>query len=304
MGKEQVMHLFEQYFPPEIRMLAMNYMELFDAVQEIRCRVEQPLFLRTKQGQEILVLKRFRKEQMQHLISRISQGSSYAWEEEYRRGYLTLPGGHRVGLTGKAVLEKGTVRTMTSIHALNVRIARAVPGAADSLMEKVLFGGIIHNTLLLSPPGCGKTTVLRDIVRQLSDGIPRLQFQGVQVSVVDERSELAGCVSGIPQLEIGCRTDVLDGCPKQEGIPLMLRSMGPQVIAMDEIGTEEDAAALEAALQSGVAIMTTAHGNNLDELLRHPVLHSLAASEAFPLIVRLFWKDGQVQLQYERRPDA
>ncbi len=150
---------------------------------------------------------------------------------------------------------------LKQISGLNFRIARAVKGAADELVAKVVAGGQLHNTLLVSPPGCGKTTLLRDLIRQLSEGVPGLQFTGVNVGVVDERSELAGCVSGVPQLDVGCRTDVLDGCPKSEGIRMLIRSMTPQVVAADEIGSIADVQALEEALQSGVHILTTAHGD-------------------------------------------
>lgn len=300
MAGEQVMEIVRQYFPPVLQRQILQLERDLPEVQEIRCRIGGPLLLRLRQGQERLAAERLTAEEMQHLVSRISQGSAYAWEEEFRRGYLTLPGGHRVGLVGKGVLEHGKIRTLKYISALNFRIARAIPGAADELMERVLDDGVIHNTLLVSPPGCGKTTLLRDLIRQLSDGVPRLQFAGVNVSVVDERSELAGCVQGIPQLAVGCRTDVLDGCPKSEGIRLMIRSMAPQVVAADEIGTAADVLALEEALQSGVHIITTVHGNGLADLQRQPALGSLLASGCFPLIVALYWQDGQVRLRYER----
>lgn len=300
MAGEQVMEIVRQYFPPTLQRQILRLERDFSEVQEIRCRIGQPLVLCLRQGQERLVTDRLSAEDMQHLVSRISQGSAYAWEEEFRRGYLTLPGGHRVGLVGKGVLEHGRIRTLKYISALNFRIARAVIGAADELVERVLADGVIRNALLVSPPGCGKTTLLRDLIRQLSDGVPRLQFAGVNVSVVDERSELAGCVQGIPQLDVGCRTDVLDGCPKSEGIRLMIRSMAPQVVAADEIGTAADVLALEEALQSGVHIITTVHGSGLADLQRHPALGPLLATGCFPLIVALHWQDGQVQLRYEQ----
>lgn len=299
MAGEQVMEIVRQYFPPVLQRQILRLERDLPEVQEIRCRIGGPVLLRLRQGQERLVAERLSVEDMQHLVSRISQGSAYAWEEEFRRGYLTLPGGHRVGLVGKGVLEHGRIRTLKYISALNFRIARAVSGAADELVERVLADGVIRNTLLVSPPGCGKTTLLRDLIRQLSDGVPRLQFAGVNVSVVDERSELAGCVQGVPQLDVGCRTDVLDGCPKSEGIRLMIRSMA-QVVAADEIGTAADVLALEEALQSGVHILTTVHGSGLADLQRHPALESLLATDCFPLIVALHWQDGQVRLRYER----
>lgn len=258
MAEDQIGQIVQQYFPPELQQQLLQHRELFPVVQEIRCRIDRPVILRLQRGQEVVAAECLTAGQLQHLVSRISQGSAYAWEEEFRRGYLTLPGGHRVGLAGKGVLEHGQIRTMKYISALNFRIARAVTGAANELLQHVIKEGRVQNTILVSPPGCGKTTLLRDLVRQLSDGVPQIQFSGVSVSVVDERSELAGSVNGIPQLVVGCRTDVLDGCPKSEGIRMMIRSMAPQVVAADEIGTAADVFAVEEALQSGVAVITTA----------------------------------------------
>lgn len=300
MVEEQVKQIVGQYFPSELQQQIWRYGQELEQVQEIRCRVERPLLLRLGQGEERMVTEYLSIAQLQHLVSRISQGSAYAWEEEFRQGYLTLPGGHRVGFVGKGVLEHGHIRTLKQISGLNFRIARSIKGAADDLIAKVVAGGQLHNTLLVSPPGCGKTTLLRDLIRQLSEGIPQLQFAGVNVGIVDERSELAGCVGGVPQLDVGCRTDVLDGCPKSEGIRMLIRSMTPQVIAVDEIGSAADVQALEEALQSGVRILTTAHGYGLTDLLQHPALGPLLERNCFSLVVSLRWQAGQVVLQYER----
>ena len=173
-------------------------------------------------------------------------------------------------------------------------------GVNEGIMEYLDFRGKLYNALIVSPPGCGKTTMLRDLICQLSDGIPEQKFAGVNIGVVDERSELAGCVNGIPQLAIGMRTDVLDGCPKSEGIRMMIRSMGPQAVAADEIGSEADIAALEEALQSGVAILTTAHGNGLQDVLHHPVLKHLVLQGYFTVIASLRWEHGQIAITLER----
>ena len=300
MAEEKLYTLIQQYFPSELQQSMLRYESLFSEVQEIRCRIERPLVLRLRQNREQSVAERLTAHQLHHIVDRITQGSVYAWEEEFRQGYLTLRGGHRVGLAGKGVLEHGRIRTLKQISGLNFRIARSIPGAAERLIPHVVENGRLRNTLLISPPGCGKTTMLRDLICQLSDGIPEQKFAGVNIGVVDERSELAGCVNGIPQLAIGMRTDVLDGCPKSEGIRMMIRSMGPQAVAADEIGSEADIAALEEALQSGVAILTTAHGNGLQDVLHHPVLKHLVLQGYFTVIASLRWEHGQIAMTLER----
>lgn len=299
MATEQVEQLLNSYFPLEVQKAIFQQSGNLDEVQEIRCRLERPIYLRMKQNREYKVMDRLTTAQMQHIISRISQGSVYAWEEEFRQGYLTLQGGHRVGLVGKGVLEHGTIRTLKQISGLNFRIARSVPGAADLLLDWMLEDGVVKNTLLVAPPGCGKTTLLRDCIRQLSNGIERLHFSGVNVGVVDERSELAGCVNGIPQLDVGYRTDVLDGCPKSVGIRMLIRSMGPQIVAADEIGTTADVVALEEAMQCGVHLVTTAHGNGIADVCRHPSLKYLMEQHSFDLVVSLRWMEGQIVLHQE-----
>ena len=300
-NRSQIAALIERYFPPELQREVLSYTDRFPVLQEIRCRINQPIFLRYTQEAEQQTRTIVAPEHMQYIVSRISQGSAYAWEEEFRRGYLTLPGGFRVGMVGKSVLEGGKIRTLTQISALNLRIAKAVPGVADSLMPLLYCGQSVVNCLLVSPPGGGKTTMLRDIVRQLSNGVDSLGQSGRIVAVVDERSELAGCIQGISQMDLGCRTDVLDGCPKSEGIRMLIRAMAPQVIAVDEIGTEADIQALEEAAESGVAIMATAHGASITSLYRHPILKPLMERQYFALIIVLKWQKGQVVLQVYRK---
>ena len=214
---------------------------------------------------------------LEKVLHNISGSSLYALEEELKNGYVTLPGGHRVGLTGKAVLENGRVKTLKYLSGLNIRVCREVKGAADGLIAHLLERRAqnVYHTVIFSPPRCGKTTLLRDLVRQVSNGLPDLGFAGRTVGVVDERSEIAGCHRGVPQMDVGVRTDVLDGCPKAQGMMMLLRAMSPDVIVTDEIGSMEDIQALEEVFNAGVRVIVTIHGSSLRELANRPALKYL-----------------------------
>ncbi len=214
---------------------------------------------------------------LEKVLHNISGSSMYALEEELKNGYVTLPGGHRVGLTGKAVLENGRVKTLKYLSGLNIRVCREIKGAADGLIKHLIDRRVqnIYHTVILSPPRCGKTTLLRDLVRQVSNGLPGLQLAGRTVGVVDERSEIAGCHRGLPQMDVGVRTDVLDGCPKAQGMMILLRAMSPDVIVTDEIGSMEDIHALEEVFNAGVRVIVTIHGSSLRELANRPALKYL-----------------------------
>lgn len=183
----------------------------------------------------------------------ITRSSMYAYEEEIRSGYVTLPGGHRVGICGDAVTENGKIMHMRWIQSLNYRIAREVIGAADCVIDKILDGNRIKNTIIISPPMCGKTTMLRDIARQLS-------LKGKKVSIADERGEIAALSGGISPFDLGAGCDVLSGVNKADSMLLMLRSMSPDVIITDEIGGKEDFEAIAEIKKRGVSIITSLHG--------------------------------------------
>lgn len=251
----------------------------FDEIQEIRLRVQKPVVIR-RAGAETIIDYCPAEGDIAALMEMLSDYSLYAYEEELRSGYLTLPGGHRVGVTGRAVVEGGMVKTLKHIGAVNIRIAHEIKGCANGVMGHILEEGAVCHSMIISPPGCGKTTLLRDIVRQLSNG-------GKTVGVVDERSEIAGCYRGIAQNDLGPRTDVLDGCPKEEGMRMLLRSMGPQVIAVDEIGRQEELGTIEQIINSGVKLICTVHGKSLDELRRKPVLSTILQKKIFERFIVL-----------------
>lgn len=275
--------------PPNLeKMIARLPDHILARLEEIRLRRDRPLvlgaggqdFFLRRDGQPDSILESAyitSGDDMEKVIHNISGSSIYALEEELRNGYITLPGGHRVGLTGRAVLENGLVKTLKYLSGLNIRIGREIKGTAASLLPRLLdpAAANIHHTVIFSPPRCGKTTLLRDLVRLVSSGVPQLNYPGRTVGLVDERSEIAGCYRGVPQMDVGVRTDVLDGCPKAQGMMMLLRSMSPDIIVTDEIGKMEDVAALEEVFNAGVRIIVTIHASSMRELTNRPALKYL-----------------------------
>lgn len=216
----------------------------------------------------------------------ISNYSIYSIEEELKNGFVTVKGGHRVGVTGKAIYGTSGFETIRDISSLNLRIAKEIIGASNNIMRYIIRKpNTIYNTLLVSPPQCGKTTLLRDIIRNISNGMPDINFSGLKVGVVDERSELGGTYKGCPQNDIGVRTDIIDSCRKHEGIMLLLRSMSPNVIATDEMGDEKDIKAVHEAIKAGVKIISTVHGDGINDILSKPRLRDVISEKVFERII-------------------
>lgn len=198
---------------------------------------------------------------LEDILNRLLDYSYYAYEEQLSSGYITIEGGHRVGICGRVTLRDDKVHLIKDISSLNIRRCRQVVGAASKVIKSICNDDkrVISNTLIISPPKCGKTTILRDIARVLSN-------DGYRVAICDERSEIAGCHNGVSSFDIGPRTDVLDGCPKAEGIMMLVRAMSPDVIITDEIGKDEDIKAIQTALSAGVKTITSIHGDSLDDI--------------------------------------
>ena len=273
--------------------------KILESAEEIRLRADKPLIIQ-QYLKEWFVSKNgglgefcsepylVDQSELSKTIEIMSENSIYAYQDEIKNGFITLKGGHRVGIAGKVVLDGNSIKNIKNISGINIRISREVPGCSDHVINYVLNGkGGVYNTLIISPPQCGKTTILRDLSRKISDGISESGFRGMKVGIVDERSEIAACYKGVPQNNVGMRTDVMDGCPKSLGMCMMIRSMSPQVIITDEIGGQGDKESIMSVINAGVKIIATAHGYNLTELKSRREVIGLMEEKVFERFIVL-----------------
>lgn len=285
-------------FPKKIKTIFEGANIPYEGLEEIRIRYLRPIMIKIF-GTEYFITERGRitkkyvegivasQDIINELVTYVSNYSLYAYEEDIRNGYITIKGGHRIGLCGKVVSENEKIKTMKNISYVNIRVAHQIKGCADRVMPYIISrkkGELMH-TLIISAPGCGKTTLLRDIIRQVSDGSS--YADGMCVGVVDERSELGACYMGMAQNDLGIRTDILDCCPKSKGMMLLVRSMAPKVIAVDEIGSIDDVNALEYIINCGCKILATVHGTSVDDVLHKPVLGKLVRERIFERYILL-----------------
>lgn len=293
-------------FSPALRRIVGGIEAGYDDIQEIRLRVNAPMIMICDNTECMLgvdgqVVDNYENAyivsagDIRDTMALVSNYSLYAYEDEIRQGFITIKGGHRVGIAGKIILDNEKIKTIQYISFMNIRLSHQIKGCADPVMPYLLDGSNVYHTLIISPPCCGKTTLLRDIIRQVSG-----MDKGLSVGVVDERSEIAACYLGIPQNELGIRTDVLDCCPKAHGMLMLLRSMSPRIIAVDEIGSREDLEAIEYVINCGCKLLATVHGNSIEDLRMKPVLGRLIKERIFEryIVLNNHGRVGNIEAVY------
>lgn len=275
-----------QHFPPRLTetLLIMGTKDM----QEVRIIAEKNASV-IKRGILMDSGVKVTGEELKKIVNSMCRGSLYAMQQNLTKGYITLSGGHRVGVCGKCVLENEKITHMSDISAICIRLSRSIIGVADSIMEYVMYQDRIYNTLIISPAGCGKTTLLRDIARQIGSSH--------KVCIADERSEIAACRNGIPSHDVGRFTAVMDAVPKGEGITMLLRTMSPEVIITDETGSEAEERAISELINSGVKIITTAHGYSERDVMRRRYIRKIIEDGVFERIIVLGKLRGDIKVE-------
>ena len=281
-----------RYFPNKIYQIFFNLFQennkIIDELQEIRMRTDRPIILKLREKDFILQYNMPQSEILQ-ILERLCENSIYAYKNQICEGFITVKGGHRVGLTGSCVIENGKIVNVKYISSLNFRIAREVLNCSTRVLREIIDieNKSIYNTILVAPPGRGKTTILRDAIRRLSNGIDEINFKGKTCGVVDERGEIAAMYKGVPQNDVGIRTDIIENVSKNQGIHMLVRTMAPEIIACDEIGSSDDVEAIHYALFSGVKGIFTMHGKNIDDIKNNRKIYELIENREIQKVVFL-----------------
>lgn len=260
-------------------------------ITEIRLRVGKKGVI-VLGGTELHLSRVIKLEDLLEILVNISKNSIYAIQNEINNGFVVIKGGHRIGICGEVVMQNSEIKNIKNISSMNIRIARQLLGCADKIMPYIINENRIKNTLIVSPPGCGKTTILRDAVRQISNGVRALGFNGCNVGLVDERGEIASVSYGISNLDVGNRTDILSNISKSKGMEMLVRSMGISVVATDEVGSQSDVEAIKYASLSGVNMIFTMHGSSFYDVLRKKGIKELIEDGLFDKIIVLSNRKG------------
>ena len=266
------------YLTDNIKNEIKKYMPNIQNIEEIRLRTNKPIILKNSNGNNLLI-HLVSKEELLQTFHKICEHSIYSYQKQICEGFITIKGGHRVGITGSCVIENGKIININYISSLNFRIAREKKDVSNNILNYVLNEDDINNTLIISKPGCGKTTILRDLVRKISTK--------KTCGIVDERGEIAAMYKGEPQNDIGILSDVIDNCTKSDGMKMLIRSMSPEVIVCDEIGSRQDIEAINYAMCSGVKGIFTTHGNSLEEIMLNEQLKLLLEKYIVQIIIIL-----------------
>ena len=268
--------------------------------EELRLRAGHPMTVLLPEGEQWCGAEKqiVTTLDIEQLCDVVTAYSRYAVTDTIAQGYLSAPGGFRVGLCGTAVMENGKNQNLRQLSSAVIRIAKEQIGVSDVILPQLMGTDGIHSTIIVAPPGLGKTTLLRDLIRNLSNGTAELSTH--RVAVVDERGEIAGTYHGAPQLSVGCHTDILDGVPKSIGIMMLLRAANPQVIAVDEITAVEDLPTISQAANCGVKLLATIHASNLEELKRKQIFSKLLHLHVFERAVVITRNDEKRQYTVEK----
>ena len=275
-----------RYFPDNIRVVLENEINNNLVIEEIRIRNSKPIILKLNNSEKIINYI-VQTEDILKILQSICENSIYSYQNQICEGFITIKGGHRIGITGSAVIENNKVKNINYISNLNFRIARQIIGCSNNIIKEIINQeeNTIYNTLIVSPPGAGKTTLLRDIIRNLSNGTE--EITGKNIGVVDERGEIAAMYKGIPQNDLGIRTDIIENIKKSVGMKMLIRSMAPEIIVADEIGSKEDVQEINYAVCSGIKGIFTAHGNSLEDLKLNPAIAELIEKNIFERLLFL-----------------
>lgn len=283
MKEQRILDLID-YLPAWIKFWLLSQDDdLLNSIEEIRMRIGQPLCV-VLSDKILLNNNIIKAADIESTVERFTDSSFYSVAHSVKNGYITAKGGHRVGICGTAVVKDGQLFTFKDIGYLNIRVAKDVRidcrGSLGELVDD------FENTLIISPPGCGKTTLLRNLVREMSSN-------GKVISLIDERNEIAASINGAPQFDVGRSTDVLSFCPKSYGMIIALRAMSPEIIAVDEITEQSDISSIHSIVNCGVKILATVHAEGVEDLLTRPVLSEIVSSNLFKYYIILSKKDGK-----------